>query len=150
LARMPASMSDLLTNSTTKLQGDQGKHGIVVLVLLAVVFLAVVVGVIAITESQRRIPTQSAKHVRGRRVYGGTKQYLPLKVNQAGVMPIIFASSLLMFPYFILSSLKQATQTWTIPRKVNDVVQPMSFWDNIKYGLGSFFDAGADAFQSHG
>ena len=86
----------------------------------------------------------------GRRVYGGTKQYLPLKVNQAGVMPIIFASSLLMFPYFILNSLKQATQTWTIPKKIGDVVQPMGFFDSIKYGLGSFFDSGADAFQSHG
>ena len=51
-----------------------------------------------ITLGQRRIPTQSAKHVRGRRVYGGKRQYLPLRVNQAGVMPIIFASSLLMFP----------------------------------------------------
>jgi preprotein translocase subunit SecY len=149
LARMPSAMSELLSNSTRTLQGEQGKHGIVTLVLLAIVFLAVVVGVIAITESQRRIPTQSAKHVRGRRVYGGTKQYLPLKVNQAGVMPIIFASSLLMFPYFILNGLKQATQTWTIPKKVGDV-EPMTLLDSIKYGLGSFFDAGADAFQSHG
>ena len=149
LARMPSAMNELLSNSTTKLSGESGKHGIVVLVLLAIVFLAVVVGVIAITESQRRIPTQSAKHVRGRRVYGGTKQYLPLKVNQAGVMPIIFASSLLMFPYFILNGLKQATQTWTIPKKVGDV-EPMSLLESIKYGLGSFFDAGADAFQSHG
>jgi preprotein translocase subunit SecY len=150
LARMPAAMNELIRDSTTKLSGDSGKHGIVVLVLLAIVFLAVVVGVIAITESQRRIPTQSAKHVRGRRVYGGTKQYLPLKVNQAGVMPIIFASSLLMFPYFILNGLKQATQTWTIPKKVGDQIQPMTVLEQIKYGLGSFFDAGADAFQSHG
>ena len=150
LARMPSAMNELISNSTTKLSGESGKHGIVVLVLLAIVFLAVVVGVIAITESQRRIPTQSAKHVRGRRVYGGTKQYLPLKVNQAGVMPIIFASSLLMFPYFILNGLKQATQTWTIPKKIGDAVQPMTLVDSIKYGLGSFFDAGADAFQSHG
>ena len=150
LARMPAAMNELIRDSTTKLSGESGKHGIVVLVLLAIVFLAVVVGVIAITESQRRIPTQSAKHVRGRRVYGGTKQYLPLKVNQAGVMPIIFASSLLMFPYFILNGLKQATQTWTIPKKIGDVIQPMSVLEQIKYGLGSFFDAGADAFQSHG
>ena len=62
-------------------------------------FVGVVVGVVFITQGQRRIPTQSAKHVRGRRVYGGTRQYLPLRVNQAGVMPIIFASSLLMFPW---------------------------------------------------
>ena len=45
-------------------------------------FVAVVVGVIFITQGQRRIPTQSAKHVRGRRVFGGQKQFLPLKVNQ--------------------------------------------------------------------
>ena len=56
---------------------------------------------VAITQGQRRIPTQSAKHVRGRRVYGGTRQFLPLRVNQAGVMPIIFASSLLMFPSYL-------------------------------------------------
>ena len=71
--------------------------------LLAVLFVAVVVGVVFITLGQRRIPTQSAKHVRGRRVYGGTRQYLPLRVNQAGVMPIIFASSLLMFPRIVFS-----------------------------------------------
>src|SRR5205085_5196612 len=65
LARMPTALAELLRDSTTKLSGESGKHGIVVLVLLAIVFLAVVVGVIAITESQRRIPTQSAKHVRG-------------------------------------------------------------------------------------
>ena len=56
-----------------------------------------------ITQGQRRIPTQSAKHVRGRRVYGGNRQYLPLRVNQAGVMPIIFASSLLMLPAMLFS-----------------------------------------------
>jgi preprotein translocase subunit SecY len=150
LARMPAALLELYQNSTTKLSAESGKHGIITLVLLAIVFLAVVIGVIAITESQRRIPAQSAKHVRGRRVYGGTKQYLPLKVNQAGVMPIIFASSLLMFPYFILNSLKQATTTWTQPIKIGDVVQPMTLLDNIKYGLGSFFYAATDAFQSHG
>ncbi len=147
LARMPDALNQLLSNSTLRLSGDNGKHGVIVLALLAIVFLAVVVGVIAITESQRRIPTQSAKHVRGRRVYGGTKQYLPLKVNQAGVMPIIFASSLLMFPYFILNSLKQATVTWRIPNKAGVVT---TFAENLKYYVGSFFEISADAFQSHG
>ncbi len=70
-----------------------------------VLFVAVVAGVVFITLGQRRIPTQSAKHVRGRRVYGGTRQYLPLRVNQAGVMPIIFASSLLMFPSILFTQL---------------------------------------------
>ena len=68
------------------------------MLVLVVLFVLVVMGVVLMTQGQRRIPTQSAKHVRGRRVYGGTRQYLPLRVNQAGVMPIIFASSLLLFP----------------------------------------------------
>ncbi len=95
LARLPVAMKGLWENSTSKLSPEPGKYGITTILLLFGLFIAVVVGVIAITESQRRIPTQSAKHVRGRRVFGGTKQFLPLKVNQAGVMPIIFASSLL-------------------------------------------------------
>ncbi len=112
LARMPVALRDLIMNSSPKLNPDNGKYGIGTLVILVGLFIAVVVGVIAITESQRRIPTQSAKHVRGRRVFGGTRQYLPLKVNQAGVMPIIFASSLLIFPSFIFKSLESATQSW--------------------------------------
>jgi preprotein translocase subunit SecY len=84
------------------------------LLALAFLFVVVVVAVIALTEAQRRIPMQSAKHVRGRRVFGGTRNYLPLKVNTANVMPIIFASSLLMIPMFILRSL--ATQfSWLGP-----------------------------------
>ncbi len=76
--------------------------------------MAVIVAVIAITQGQRRIPIQSAKHVRGRRVFGGQRQFLPLRVNQAGVMPIIFASSLLMFPYFIFTWMNSlwANQGW--------------------------------------
>jgi preprotein translocase subunit SecY len=69
--------------------------------MLAAVFVFVVVWVVIITQGQRRIPIQSAKHVRGRRTLGGQRQFLPLRLNQAGVMPIIFASSLLMFPYMI-------------------------------------------------
>ena len=73
--------------------------------MLIVLFVAVVLGVVFITQGQRRIPTQSAKHVRGRRVFGGTRQYLPLRVNQSGVMPIIFASSLLMLPSLVFSGI---------------------------------------------
>jgi preprotein translocase subunit SecY len=68
-----------------------------------------VVAVIAMTKAQRRIPTQSAKHVRGRRVFGGTRQFLPLKVNQAGVMPVIFASSLLVLPAFVFDAVWRST-----------------------------------------
>jgi preprotein translocase subunit SecY len=84
--------------------GDAGLEKIAVLMIL---FIVVVVAVIAITKGQRRIPTQSAKHVRGRRVYGGTRQFLPLRINQAGVMPVIFASSLLLIPVFLFKVLAQ-------------------------------------------
>ena len=99
IAQMPSAALDLWNNSTHELTGFQGgKHGVEHIVVLVCLFLAVVVGVVFITLGQRRIPTQTAKHVRGRRVQGGTRQFLPLKINQSGVMPIIFASSLLMFP----------------------------------------------------
>jgi len=108
LARMPGAGWDLLKNAKYEL-GGVGSDGVYVetLIILACLFVAVVVGVVFITLGQRRIPTQSAKHVRGRRVYGGARQYLPLKINQAGVMPIIFASSLLMFPQMIFGWLTQ-------------------------------------------
>jgi preprotein translocase subunit SecY len=139
LARMPRAMFDLIMNSTPQLNNDGGRYGAITLAALAILFIAVVVGVIAITESQRRIPTQSAKHVRGRRVFGGTRQYLPLKVNQAGVMPIIFASSLLMFPYFILNMLESATGGWSTAES-----SPFArFWAGL-------FREGAAAFRTHG
>ncbi|MGL5096184.1 MAG: preprotein translocase subunit SecY, partial [Planctomycetia bacterium] len=88
--------------------------GIEKLLVLGALFIAVIVGVVIITQGQRRIPTQSQKHQRGRRVYGGTRQFLPLRVNQAGVMPIIFASSLLMFPTIFFSWLQSYVQLWWI------------------------------------
>jgi preprotein translocase subunit SecY len=95
--------------------GDLSFEKLVVLVLL---FVAVVVAIIAITKGQRRIPTQSAKHVRGRRVFGGTRQSLPLRVNQAGVMPVIFASSLLVLPYFLFGAVANATEwNWALTLK---------------------------------
>jgi preprotein translocase subunit SecY len=92
-----------------------GAMGVEKLLVLAFLFVFIIAGVVFITLGQRRIPTQSAKHVRGRRVYGGTRQYLPLRVNQAGVMPIIFASSLLLFPAMLFTQLASSypeTQLW--------------------------------------
>lgn len=106
LAQMPKAMVDLASNMKPELVGlTSGDMGIDKLLILSILFVVVVAGVVFITLGQRRIPTQSAKHVRGRRVYGGTKQYLPLRLNQAGVMPIIFASSLLMIPSLLFGSL---------------------------------------------
>ncbi len=83
-------------------------YGIERLLVMAAVFVSVIAVVVFITQGQRRIPIQSAKHVRGRRVMGGNRQWLPLRVNQSGVMPIIFSSSLLMIPFFLFSQLGMA------------------------------------------
>ncbi len=81
---------------------NAGTINILSLILLAVIAALVIAAVVAVQEGQRRIPVRYAKRVVGRRVYGGQTTHLPLKVNQAGVMPIIFASSLLMFPETII------------------------------------------------
>ena len=120
LARIPRAGKDLYDSflkDGVKLGGDRGIES---LLILAILFVAVIVGVIFITQGQRRIPTQSAKHVRGRRVWGGQKQSLPLRVNQAGVMPIIFASSLLMFPSLILQQVAQTSMgNWWVIQQLN-------------------------------
>lgn len=109
LAQMPKALWDLRQNVSSSLTGNSGTSiGPDVLVVLAALFIAVVFGVVFITMAQRRIEMQSAKHVRGRRVSGGTKQFLPLKINQSGVMPIIFASSFLMIPGMLFGILAQS------------------------------------------
>jgi preprotein translocase subunit SecY len=104
VAQMPGALFEFFRGMKWELTGiSPGTFGVEMFVLMLVLGVAVVFGVVLITLAQRRIPTQSAKHVRGRRVYGGTRQHLPLRLNQAGVMPIIFASSLLMLPAMIAS-----------------------------------------------
>ena len=133
LARMPGAGLELLGNTTFELGGGGGGgHGVETLIVLAAVFVAVVAGVVFITLGQRRIPTQSAKHVRGRRVFGGTRQYLPLRVNQAGVMPIIFASSLLMFPNIILIQLVDKYPSPFLSA-ISGALGPQAFIYNILY-----------------
>ena len=107
IARMPQAGSELLRPAFESGVGLGTNSGIEKLLLLAAIFVGVIFWVIMITQGQRRIPIQSAKHVRGRRVHGGQRQSLPLRVNQAGVMPIIFASSLLMIPMFLFQQLRQ-------------------------------------------
>ncbi|HEY4505606.1 MAG TPA: preprotein translocase subunit SecY [Candidatus Paceibacterota bacterium] len=74
-----------------------------------VISALVIIGVVIITEAERPIPITYAKQVRGNRVYGGTSTYLPLRINQAGVIPIIFALSILLFPQMILRFLVNST-----------------------------------------
>ncbi|HEY2760265.1 MAG TPA: preprotein translocase subunit SecY, partial [Pirellulales bacterium] len=112
LASMPGAAVTMIQNSTRELGAGSGQFGPEKWIVLVVLFVGVVAGVVFMDRGQRRIPTQSAKHVRGRRVFGGNRQYLPLKVNQSGVMPIIFASSLLLFPHFIFQALATPGSVW--------------------------------------
>jgi preprotein translocase subunit SecY len=73
-------------------------QGIEILLVVIAIGLLIVMGVVFVEQSQRRIPVQYAKRMIGRRMYGGTSTYLPMKINQAGVIPVIFASSLLYLP----------------------------------------------------
>ncbi len=78
-----------------------GEMNFLILLLALVLMVGVVAGCIMLQEGQRRLPVQYAKRVVGNKVYGGQSTFIPLKVNQAGVIPIIFASSVLLFPYSI-------------------------------------------------
>ncbi len=117
--RLPAVAVYIKQNATLEFlgfYGGAGKIGIETLLLILLMFVGVIVGVVLVTQAQRRIPIQQAKHTRGRRTYGGQRQYLPLRVNQAGVIPVIFASSLLFLPMSLFNMLHQATSdTWAGP-----------------------------------
>jgi preprotein translocase subunit SecY len=91
------------------------------IVYLVALWLAIVVVIVYITKGTRRIPIQYAKLTRGRRVYGGQRHFLPLKVNMAGVMPIIFASIIFVLPGVLLSLLDYEWSTW-LATVLNDQV----------------------------
>src|SRR4029450_12861924 len=103
-----------------------------------VLFLAVLVGIVFIENGQRRIPVQFAKRVVGRRMYGGQSTYIPLKVNQSGVIPVIFASSILSFPALIAT----ATPWEGLQEFINDnLVQNQSWFYIGMYTLLIIFFA---------
>ncbi len=110
VARMPNAVIEVVKSADFS-GGSIGSSTVMsppkILFIIAA-FVAVVAGAILITQAQRRIPIQQAKHTRGRRVLGGQRQYLPLRVNHGGVMPIIFASSLMVFPGILLNYVSKA------------------------------------------
>jgi preprotein translocase subunit SecY len=140
LAAMPSALVELGSSTNWEIGGGGGKFGIETLLVLAALFVGVVAGVVFMTQGQRRIPTQSAKHVRGRRVYGGTRQYLPLRVNQAGVMPIIFASSLLLFPQMFFQYLSGAFPSSDLLRSLYEsFTRGQSYLYNVFYIVLIYF-----------
>ena len=95
VSRLPSAIQEIWTKI-----GD-GSMSIVTVILFAIFCVLVIVGIIYIQQGQRRIPVQYAKRVVGRKMYGGQATHIPLKVNQAGVIPVIFAMSFLQFPLTI-------------------------------------------------
>ncbi len=95
-------------------------------VVFLLLFIGVVAAVVMITQGQRRIPVQQQKQARGRRIYGGQRYYLPLRVNQGGVMPVIFAQSLLMLPVAFLGSISGLGI-------IKEIFDPGRFWYILVY-----------------
>jgi preprotein translocase subunit SecY len=115
LSRMPAAFH----SAKNMFFGDDPTHSLLGTgILLAVLLVVVVGGVIAITQAQRKIPVQYASRMIGQKMYQGGTNYMPLRVNYAGVMPIIFASSILMFPTQILGWLANHVASTFIRDKV--------------------------------
>lgn len=106
------------------------------LILMIAMFVAVTVAVIVITQGQRRIPVQYARRIVGRRVYGGQSTYIPLRVNQAGVIPIIFAQSLILFPATIAGVMPGIRGMQAI---VNALVPGRALYEIFYAGLIIFF-----------
>ncbi|MBU1228121.1 MAG: preprotein translocase subunit SecY [Actinobacteria bacterium] len=104
--------------------------------VIMLMFLALTAGIIFVDQGQRRVPIQFSKRVRGRRVLGGQSTYIPMKVNNAGVIPIIFASSVLYFPALISSSIPAEGFFGAIRRFVdNNLVSGGSWWYVIFFGM---------------
>ncbi|MDP8298459.1 MAG: preprotein translocase subunit SecY [Candidatus Tantalella remota] len=97
ISRLPSAVFQLVSLMTPGAQGESQIDPFKS-VFLVFMFVAVIVAVVLITQGQRKIPIQYAKRVVGRRIYGGQSTYIPLRVNQSGVIPIIFAQSIILFP----------------------------------------------------
>jgi preprotein translocase subunit SecY len=100
---LPGALVQVWQTYVGNVGGDMSKPA--KLVLLLAFMIAVIAGVVALTQATRRIVIQYAKRVVGRKVYGGQTQYLPLKINYSGVMPIIFAQAIMLFPAQVLSAM---------------------------------------------
>lgn len=113
VSRGPVAAQGLISNYKMGNFGS-GFLGILAIVGILLVFVVVIAGVIWVQEAERRIPIQYAKRVVGRKMYGGQSTYLPIKVNLAGVIPIIFAMSIMMFPSTIVTMFFANKDNWFV------------------------------------
>jgi len=129
---MPGAIGWVITNFEP---GNPNQMGWMGLLMLIGGFVLVVAGSVLLTVAQRRIPVQQAKHTRGRRVYGGQKSYLPLRINHGGVMPIIFASSLMIFPSVLFDGIYQSLSAGGAN---TGFFITLSSWMSSNFNMGQF------------
>ncbi|MBA2775391.1 MAG: preprotein translocase subunit SecY [Chloroflexia bacterium] len=130
VASLPTSVGNLLTG------GNVGSN-VLGTSLFVIIGLITIIGVVLINEGQRRIPVHHAKRVRSGRVYGGTTTNIPLKVNSAGMIPLIFAVSIMVFPGMVASFLEGSNTEW-----VRDVAERIRLWlspNTWPYNIVYFF-----------
>ncbi|GAB1373643.1 MAG: preprotein translocase subunit SecY [Bacteroidales bacterium] len=124
IARLPFA---LLAEGGARVSQSAG-GGVLMLIVEGIILFFVFVATIALVQGTRKIPVQYAKRIVGNKQYGGVRQYIPLKINAAGVMPIIFAQALMMFPLIFagFDATRGIAATLT---------NPMGFWYNFIFGL---------------
>lgn len=121
-----------LPSSFAKIYSTMDSSEIFTYLILAAVIVAAIAAVVFVTEGQRNIPVAYAKQVRGERMYGGSSSHLPLRINQAGVIPIIFALSIMLFPGMIANFLakSQNANLAEMATKISNFFSPSgwSYW----------------------
>ncbi|MHC4616206.1 MAG: preprotein translocase subunit SecY [Planctomycetota bacterium] len=141
ISRMPWAVGELWKDVDLTFGRLSEKTGPAELLFLVAAFVLVVAGAILITQGQRRIPIQQAKQMRGRRMYGGQRHYLPLRVNHGGVMPIIFASSFMMFPPIIIGRLANRFTESAVLQMLDGAFDYQGYAYNVLYMLLIFLFA---------
>ena len=145
ISRLPYVLFEVVNGLVASFRGGAATPGMMTpekIVFLVLCFVGVVAGSILITQAQRRIKIQQAKQTRGRKVVGGAQHYLPLRVNHGGVMPIIFASSFLLFPGMLFGQLyKWAAWPAGAWGYLQDMFRPGQFIYETAYVLLVYFFA---------
>lgn len=143
ISRMPWALHTLAQKVSFKVGAGPESIGPAKILMLIGAFVFVVAGAILITQGQRRIPVQQAKMMRGRKMYGGQRHYLPLRVNHGGVMPIIFASAFMSFLPIIIGQLGriQFIGSSAIFITLHEAMQGHAFTYNVVYMILIFLFA---------
>lgn len=128
VASLPSSVGSLLTGNGT----SQNVIGTVFFVIIA---LFTIVGIVLVNEGQRRIPVHHAKRMRAGKMYGGNTTYIPLKVNSAGMIPLIFAVSIMVFPGMVSNFLVESDRPWVrnLAGDLNRIFSPNTTLYNVIY-----------------